>query len=159
MRIVIQRVREAAVEVQGKRISSIGKGLLLLVGFSKLDEEEGTPEGWDKIVSKIPRLRIFPDEKGRFNLGLKEYGGEILVVSQFTLYADTRRGRRPSFTDAASSERALNLYKNFLSSLKKEFPHVKEGIFGADMNVYLCNWGPVTIIMDTQEIINPHEKR
>ncbi len=153
MRVVIQRVKEAKVEVEDKKVASIEEGLLLLVGFSE-DDGKGLISSalWNKIISKIPKLRIFPDKEGKFNLSLEEYGGKILVVSQFTLYGDIKKGRRPSFSRAAPPTEAKSLYKKFLSDLRRYFPAVEEGIFGADMKVSLCNWGPVTLIMDSEDM-------
>jgi D-tyrosyl-tRNA(Tyr) deacylase len=152
MRIVLQRVRESAVAVNGKTEASIGTGLLLLAGFSLRDGPE-LPEtpGWRKTIEKIPGLRIFPDQEGKSNLGLADVDGEILVVSQFTLYADCRKGRRPSFSGAAPADVAGTLFERLVRDLAQLLPHrVKSGVFGAEMDVRLVNWGPVTIILDSE---------
>ncbi len=151
MRLVIQRVKKAWVEIKQRKVASIERGLLVLVAFSKKDVGQIMDSPlWEKIIFKIPRLRIFPDKTGRLNLDLQEYDGEILVVSQFTLYGNMKRGRRPCFSEAAPAKEAEELYKNFLSTLYSAFPKIKEGVFGAEMEVYLCNWGPVTLIMDSE---------
>ena len=144
MRIVIQRVKSAEVRVDGNLISSIGKGLLILVGISKNDTEKEVKE----IAKKVPFLRIFEDEKGKMNLSIKDVGGEILSVSQFTLYADTSRGRRPGFEMAAPRDVAIDLWDKFNQFLREEGLKVKEGVFGEHMEVSLINDGPVTIIME-----------
>ncbi len=151
MRIIIQRVKEAKVEVRKKVVASIGKGLLLLVGFSPSDEGlPGTPL-WNKILKKIVNLRIFPDDEKKMNLSLLDIKGEILVVSQFTLYADIKKGNRPSFVQAAPPDIAVNLYERFIKDLKESYSiNVKSGIFGEEMFVHLCNWGPVTIVLDSE---------
>ncbi len=151
MRIIIQRVKEAKVEVKGKVVASIGKGLLLLVGFTQSDKDLPGTSLWNKILKKIINLRIFPDEEKKMNLSLLDVGGEILVVSQFTLYADIKKGNRPSFVQAASPDIAVDLYERFIKDLKESFGvDVKSGIFGEEMFVHLCNWGPVTIILDSE---------
>lgn len=151
MRVVIQRVKSAEVRVDGKVVSNIGKGFLLLVGISKTDTEEEL----EKIAKKIPYLRIFEDENGKMNLSLKDIGGEILSVSQFTLYADTSRGRRPGFEMAARRETAVTLWERFNQMLREEGVTVKEGVFGEHMEVSLINDGPVTIIIgeDRDELL------
>lgn len=144
MRIVIQRVKSADVKVDGRTVSSIGKGFLILVGISKNDTEKEVKE----IAKKVPHLRIFEDENGKMNLSLKDVGGEVLSVSQFTLYADTSRGRRPGFEMAAPRDVAIELWKKFNEFLQEEGLTVKEGVFGEHMEVSLTNDGPVTIIME-----------
>lgn len=144
MRVVIQRVKSANVKVNGEVVSSIGRGLLLLVGISKTDTEREVNE----IAKKIPNLRIFEDENGKMNLSLKDVGGEILSVSQFTLYADTSRGRRPGFERAAGRDTAIELWNKFNQILRQDGIIVKEGIFGEHMEVSLINDGPVTIIIE-----------
>lgn len=144
MRIVIQRVKSADVKVDGRLVSSIGKGFLILVGISKNDTEREVKE----IAKKVPHLRIFEDENKKMNLSLKDVGGEVLSVSQFTLYADISRGRRPGFEMAASRDVAVELWKKFNQFLQEEGLTVKEGIFGEHMEVSLINDGPVTIIME-----------
>ncbi len=144
MRIVLQRVKEAYVKVNGVEVSRIGKGFLLLVGIGKGDGEEEL-SFWAR---KIPDLRVFPDEEGRFNRSLRDVGGEILCVSQFTLYGDCRKGRRPSFTEAATAGEAEALFQRFLVLLRGQGIPVKSGIFGAKMEVGLINDGPVTLILE-----------
>lgn len=147
MRVVIQRVREASVTIDGKVRSAIGKGLLILVGIE--DTDNNVDIAW--LVGKIVNLRIFSDEAGLMNLSIKESGGEILVISQFTLYASTRKGNRPSFIRAARPETAIPLYEDFVRRLSQaDGIAVKTGEFGADMQVALVNDGPVTIIIDSK---------
>ncbi len=145
MRIVLQRVRSASVAVGGERISEIGVGLLLLVGVARGDEE--SEAGW--LAEKVAGLRIFNDEEGKMNLSLREVGGEVLAVSQFTLLADTRKGKRPSFVGAAPPEEAEALFEYFCERLREEgLVSVKTGSFGAMMDVALVNDGPVTIVLE-----------
>lgn len=144
MRIVLQRVQEAWVRVDGKEIARIGPGFLLLVGIGKDDKEEEVLF-WAK---KIPEIRVFPDAEGKLNRSLREVGGEILCVSQFTLYGDALAGRRPSFDRAASAEVARVLYHRFVEALLAEGVSVKTGVFGAHMEVGLINDGPVTLILE-----------
>ena len=145
MRIVLQRVKNASVVVAGERISEIGVGLLLLVGVAK-DDGEGEA-GW--LAEKVAGLRIFNDEDGKMNLGIKDVGGEILAVSQFTLLADTRKGKRPSFVGAAPPEEAEPLFDYFCERLRAAgVASVKTGSFGAMMDVALVNDGPVTIVLE-----------
>lgn len=144
MKIVIQRVKSADVKVDGRVVSSIGRGFLILVGISKDDTEREVKE----IAKKVPYLRIFEDENGKMNLSLKDVGGEVLSVSQFTLYADTSRGRRPGFEMAAPRDVAVELWNKFNQFLREEGLTVKEGVFGEHMEVSLINDGPVTIIME-----------
>ncbi len=144
MRIVLQRVKEAYVKVDGAEVARIGKGFLLLVGIGKGDGEDEL-RFWAR---KIPDLRVFPDDEGRFNRSLRDVGGEILCVSQFTLYGDCRKGRRPSFTEAAPAEEAEVLFRRFLELLRDQGIPVKSGIFGAKMEVGLINDGPVTLILE-----------
>lgn len=145
MRAVIQRVSEASVQVRGEVISSIGEGLLILVAAGKDDEEEAAR----KLAAKVTRLRIFPDEEGKMNRSLSDFGGAALVVSQFTLYADTRKGNRPSFISAADPDSAEPLVEVFADEMKDIGIEVSKGIFGAQMRVSLVNEGPVTIILDS----------
>lgn len=148
MRLVIQRVSSASVTVNNKIIASINRGMLILVGFEAAD----TLEGIDKICAKISRLRIFADDKGLMNLSNTEIEGEYLVVSQFTLHAETAKGNRPSYIKAARPEQAIPLYELFLKTLSEVAnKQVQSGEFGADMQVALVNDGPVTIIIDTLE--------
>lgn len=148
MRAVIQRVSKAKVEVKEELVSEINKGMMVLVGVTKTD----TKEDIEYIASKISNLRIFTDQDGKMNLSLKDIGGEILLISQFTLYGDARKGRRPSFTESASGEFAEELYEDLIEYLKNEGLEVKTGKFGADMQVSLVNDGPVTIQLDSSKI-------
>jgi D-tyrosyl-tRNA(Tyr) deacylase len=145
VRLVIQRVSSAAVTVSGERIAGIGAGLLVLAGVGKDDNDEAAR----RLARKVAALRIFGDDDGRMNRSLTDVGGEALVVSQFTLYADTSRGRRPSFVDAAPPERGRDLYLEFVAALRGLGPVVATGEFGAMMLVESVNDGPVTIVIDT----------
>ena len=144
MKLVVQRVKRASVDIEGKRVSAINQGLLILLGITHTD----TKELIEKAVEKIEKLRIFPDELGKTNLSIKDINGEILVVSQFTLYGDTKKGNRPSFIEAATQDVAIELYNYFLEYAKPRFKKVGSGEFGATMDVSLVNDGPFTIIMD-----------
>ncbi|WP_273841974.1 D-aminoacyl-tRNA deacylase [Rubrobacter calidifluminis] len=145
MRVVLQRVREASVSVGGEKVAEIGRGLLLLVGVA---EGDGEPQA-DWLAGKIAGLRIFGDEAGKMNLSVRDTGGEILAVSQFTLLTDTSRGKRPSFVRAARPEEAEPLFEYFCEKLREEgVGTVKRGVFGAVMEVALVNDGPVTIVLD-----------
>ena len=144
MRIVIQRVLEASVNVDGQIIGTIGKGYLLLLGVSS----EDTKEIADKYMDKILKLRIFADDQGKTNLSLQDVGGEVLIVSQFTLYADCKRGNRPDFLKAAGAAHAKELYEYVLKGIKERIGRVEAGEFGADMKVSLVNDGPFTIVLD-----------
>jgi len=144
MRVVIQRVREARVTVDGEVVGQIGPGLLLLVGIGRGDTEEALR--W--VAEKIINLRIFEDEDGRMNLSLREVGGEILAVSQFTLYGDVRKGRRPNFTGAAPPEEAEPLFNRFVQLLRESGAKVETGRFRAHMLVELVNDGPVTLLLE-----------
>jgi D-tyrosyl-tRNA(Tyr) deacylase len=146
MRAVIQRVKSAQVSVDGRVTGKIGNGLLVLLGVRKGDDESDLTF----LTSKIPELRIFEDASGKFNLSLREISGEMLVVSQFTLYGDCRKGRRPSFTDAEAPTRAKNLYEQFVSKLKEQGIPVQTGEFQAKMEVHLINDGPVTLLLDSR---------
>lgn len=147
MRVVIQRVSEASVKVDGKITGEINQGLLVLVGIEDADTSEDT----DWICSKIANLRIFGDENGVMNLSVKDIKGEILVVSQFTLHAMTKKGNRPSYIRAARPEKAVPMYEEFLSKIQIETNNkIQTGIFGADMKVALINDGPVTILIDSK---------
>ena len=147
MRAVIQRVKEAFVTIEGKLHSSIQNGLLILLGVS----EDDTDEDLNYIAEKCANLRIFEDADGKMNLSCLDIKGEILVVSQFTLFADTRKGRRPSFVKAAKPEKAIPLYETFMSRMQSFGVTVKSGVFGAMMDIKLINEGPVTIIIDSRE--------
>ncbi|MEE9579086.1 MAG: D-aminoacyl-tRNA deacylase [Gemmatimonadota bacterium] len=144
MRIVVQRVTRASVRVEEATVGSIGPGLLVLVAFSSTDGDEEL--AW--MTRKLIGLRVFPDDERRMNRSVREAGGSLLVVSQFTLYGDTSRGMRPSFTGAASPERAEGLYELFLEALRAEGVPVESGRFAAMMDVELVNDGPVTLILD-----------
>lgn len=148
MKIVLQRVTHSSVEIEGKINGQIKKGLMVLVGFASDD----TTAIIDKMIDKLINLRIFEDGQGKMNRSLMDVNGSILSISQFTLYAECKRGRRPGFTDAARPEIAIPLYDYFNQELKEKGIHVETGIFGADMKVSLLNDGPVTIILDSQDI-------
>ena len=146
MRIVLQRVSEASVTVDGNKKADIKKGLLVLVGIEDLD----TQEDIDWLVGKIIKMRIFGDENDVMNCSVQDIDGDIIVVSQFTLHASTKKGNRPSYIKASKPEFAIPMYENFVKSLEKEFnKKVQTGIFGADMKVSLLNDGPVTILIDS----------
>jgi D-tyrosyl-tRNA(Tyr) deacylase len=148
MRAVVQRVNEAAVKLQGGYCSQIDKGLLILAGFEAGDTQNDVE--W--MSRKIAALRIFSDENGLMNLSVKDIGGDILIVSQFTLYASYQKGNRPSFIQAARPEVAIPIYEMFVEKLSKEIgKKVKTGVFGAAMKVELINDGPVTIVMDSKK--------
>ena len=144
MRAVVQRVSSASVRVDGETVGACGRGLLVLVGAG----HEDSPETAARLAAKIARLRIFPDDGGRFDRSLLDVGGEALVVSQFTLLADTRKGNRPSFTAAAEPDRAEPLVVAFCETLRELGVPVATGVFGARMEVELVNDGPVTIVLD-----------
>ena len=145
MKIVIQRVQKASVAIEDRTVGAINQGLLLLVGVSP----EDTREDLDYAVRKIVNMRIFSDEAGKMNLSVKDVGGQVLSISQFTLFADTKKGNRPAFTGAAKPDMANQFYDDFNESLSIHVP-VERGQFGADMQVSLVNDGPVTIILDTK---------
>lgn len=147
MRIVVQRVQEASVEIDSKIISKISKGLLVLLGIENEDEYSDA----DYLIQKLINLRIFSDNEGKMNLSIKEIDGEVLIVSQFTLYASTKKGNRPSYIRAARPENAVPLYNYFIQKVQLEFEKtIQTGEFGADMQVRLLNDGPVTIIIDSK---------
>lgn len=148
MRFLIQRVNEAKVEVDGEAVGSIGKGFLVLIGISGTDDRAVA----DKMIKKLTGLRIFEDENGKTNLDLKAVGGQLLLISQFTLYADCRRGNRPSFTDAGAPDKAEQLYHYIIEGCRREIEVVEEGRFGAEMKVSLVNDGPFTVFLDSAEI-------
>lgn len=148
MRVVLQRVSEAEVEVAGKIVGQIGEGYLMLLGVS----DEDTFEIADKMIEKIRKLRIFEDENDKINLSIEQVNGDLLVVSQFTLYADCRKGNRPSFTNAGKPQWAEEVYEYILNRCEGLFNKVQHGIFGAEMNVSLVNKGPFTVILDSKEI-------
>ena len=147
MRVVVQRVKEAGVEVNGEIVGEIGEGFLVLLGVGRDDSEADV----NYLVDKILGLRVFEDENGKLNLSIKETRGEALVVSQFTLLGDCRKGRRPSFDQAAPPELAENLYTRFVENLKEKGMRVKTGKFGEIMEVHLTNSGPVTLLLDSQK--------
>ena len=149
MRVLLQRVSEASVKIEGKINGQIGQGLLLLVGICAEDNQEDI----DWLIQKMVNMRIFSDENGKMNLSVQDIHGEILVISQFTLHASTKKGNRPSFIDAARPEIAIPLYENFITQLKLSNLKVETGIFGADMKVSLVNDGPVTIWLDSKNKI------
>lgn len=160
MRFLVQRVKHANVSVKGKTIGEIEKGLLVFVGISSSDTEEcesGKPGPLslkiaDKMVKKLIGLRIFRDENGKTNLDMKSVGGQLLLISQFTLYADCRKGNRPSFTNAGDPETANALYRYIIDKCRQEIDVVEEGSFGAEMEVSLVNDGPFTVILDSDAI-------
>lgn len=147
MRAVIQRVKNASVEVNKETVGKINKGFMILLGVTHNDDDKEIK--W--LCEKIKNLRIFSDENDKMNLSILDIAGEILLVSQFTLYADCIKGRRPGFTDAAKGDYANNIYKKVCDYLRQDGLTVETGIFGADMQVSLTNDGPVTIILDTKE--------
>jgi len=148
MRVVIQRVLEAKVTVEDRCIGAIGKGFLILLGVGSDD----TKEVADRYIDKIIKMRIFADENGKTNLSLQEVQGEVLVVSQFTLYADCRKGNRPDFINAAGAVKAKELYEYVLESIRERLGKVEAGEFGGDMKVALINDGPFTIVLDERLI-------
>ena len=148
MRMVIQRVQKACVTAGGELAGEIGKGFLVLVGICGTDDEKVC----DKMLKKLIGLRIFEDEKGKTNLSLKDVGGELLLVSQFTLYADCRRGNRPGFSNAAGAEQANALYEYLLAGARQLTDTVRQGVFGAHMEISLVNDGPFTIILDSEDL-------
>ncbi|MBP3884446.1 MAG: D-tyrosyl-tRNA(Tyr) deacylase [Olsenella sp.] len=155
MRACIQRVSEASVMIDGKVSGSCDKGFLVLLGVGPDDTEETARRLWDKIF----RLRVFDDAAGKMNLSLDQVEGEVLVVSQFTLFADCRRGNRPSFTAAAPPELGRSLYECFCDLAEKDVRHVGRGVFGAEMQVSLVNDGPITIWLDTDDLVKPRRKQ
>ena len=145
MRVIIQRVSRASVEVEQRIVGEISQGILLLLGVEKNDTEEDA----EKLIKKIINLRIFTDSSGKMNLSLLDISGELLVISQFTLYGDCRKGRRPSFSKAAGAELGKELYNYFLYKARSAVEVVEAGVFGADMQVSLVNDGPVTFVIDS----------
>ncbi len=148
MKAVIQRVQSAQVLVDGRLTGKIGKGLLVFVGVGKGDDESDI----SYMVSKLPDLRIFEDASGKFNLSLKEADGEMLIVSQFTLYGDCKKGRRPSFTEAEEPTVAKKLYERLIHRLKEQGLRIETGEFQAKMEVHLVNDGPVTLLLDSKKV-------
>lgn len=153
MRFVVQRTTKASVTVDGKTVGEIGLGFVVLVGIGGGD----TRETADKLIKKLLALRIFDDENGKTNLSLADVGGELLIISQFTLYADCRHGNRPSFVKAGEPKFAEELYEYIAAECAKQFP-VQKGIFGADMKVSLLNDGPFTIILDSEQLLPKESK-
>ena len=148
MRFVIQRVKEASVKTDGETIGEIGKGYLVLIGVSDSDTEKEA----DRLVRKMIGLRIFEDEQGKTNLSLADVGGSLLLVSQFTLYANCRRGNRPSFAEAGHPDHANALYEYIIRLCRESVPEVQTGRFGAEMEVSLINDGPFTILLDSENL-------
>ena len=147
MRLVIQRVKHALVDINSETVGKINKGLLVLAGFKNGDEHN------EKILelatNKLLNLRIFPDQKGRLHHSVLKVSGQILIVPQFTLYADTSKGRRPEFFNALEPNKAKEMFLDWKAVLEKNYPNkIQSGVFGAKMDISLCNWGPVTIILD-----------
>ncbi len=148
MRAIVQRVKEASVTVDEKKISEISRGLLVFLGVGKEDSKSDL----EYLVDKVLGLRIFEDADKKMNRSLLDINGELLVVSQFTLYGDVRKGRRPSFSESAAPDLGEKLYRLFIERAKNKNIEVKEGIFGADMKVNLLNDGPVTILLDSKKV-------
>ncbi len=149
MKFVIQRVTHSSVSIDGSVVGKIGKGFMVLIGV----EDNDTKSIADKMISKLIGLRVFQDENDKMNLSLKDVEGELLLISQFTLYADCKKGNRPSFIRAGKPDMAREMYQYIIDECKKHIPVVEQGEFGADMKVELLNDGPVTIILDSSEIM------
>lgn len=149
MKLVIQRVTEASVSIEENCVGKIGRGYLVLLGVGEGDNEEIA----EKMFEKMMKLRIFEDEDGKTNCSIRDVKGELLIVSQFTLYADCRKGNRPSFIKAGKPDRAKELYEYFLQLAEERYGSCEHGEFGADMQVSLCNDGPFTIVLDSEEIL------
>ena len=149
MRFVIQRVSHANVKVDNEVVGQIKKGFLVLIGIQNTD----TKEIADKMIKKLVNMRIFEDENGKTNLALQDVGGSLLLISQFTLYADCRKGNRPSFINAGGPDMANELYEYIIQGCRKTIPIVEKGIFGADMKVSLLNDGPFTILLDSDDLL------
>jgi D-tyrosyl-tRNA(Tyr) deacylase len=154
MRVVVQRVREARVEVAGKVVGNIGRGLLALVAVKQGDDASSAVY----IAEKLATLRIFPDDQGKMNLSVQDIGGAVLVISQFTLYGETRKGRRPSFSQAAPPEVAEPLIQQVVEGIRQRGVAVATGQFRAYMQVYLVNDGPVTILLDSDDLATPRRQ-
>ena len=148
MKAVLQVVTHATVRVDGGITGQIGPGLLVFLGVAEEDEQEDL----DKIVKKVTELRIFKDDAGKTDLSLQDVNGELLIVSQFTLLADCKKGRRPSFVKAGNPQKAEEMYEEFIRVCKEKVPKVEHGVFGADMKVELLNDGPFTIVLDSKEL-------
>ncbi|MEE1256157.1 MAG: D-aminoacyl-tRNA deacylase [Lachnospiraceae bacterium] len=149
MRFVVQRVKEASVTVEQEMIGKIGHGLLVFVGVSDTDDKQIA----DKMIDKLTKLRIFDDAEGKTNLAVADVNGEFLIISQFTLYADCRKGNRPSFIKAGNPAVANELYEYVIDEIQKKGFHVEHGSFGADMKVSLLNDGPFTVLLDSDDLI------
>ena len=149
MKLVIQRVTEASVSIEGNCVGEIGRGYLVLLGVGEGDNEELA----EKMFEKMMKLRIFADQDGKTNCTIKDEKGELLIVSQFTLYADCKKGNRPSFIKAGKPDRAKELYEYFLQLAEERYGSCEHGEFGADMQIALCNDGPFTIVLDSEEIL------
>lgn len=149
LKFVLQRVLNARVDIDGVTVGKIGKGYLLLAGIAQGDDFTTA----DKMLEKISKLRIFEDENGKTNLSLSDVAGEVLIVSQFTLYADAKKGNRPSFVNAAKPDKAEEIYNHIISKGNEIFGRVECGKFGADMKVSLLNDGPFTLVLDSEEIL------
>lgn len=149
MRFIIQRVRHASVTVENECVGKINHGFLVLVGICNDDNKAIA----DKMVKKLVGMRIFEDENGKTNLDIKTVNGDMLIISQFTLYADCKKGNRPSFIDAGAPDMANELYEYILAKCKEDIPIVEKGVFGADMKVELLNDGPFTIVLDSDDIM------
>ncbi|MCC6816814.1 MAG: D-tyrosyl-tRNA(Tyr) deacylase [Saprospiraceae bacterium] len=148
MRVVIQRISSSSVEIKGIKHAEIGQGLLLFLGIEEMDSQQDL----DWLIPKILQLRIFSDTEGNMNLSIQEIQGEILIISQFTLFASTKKGNRPGFSKAANPKKAVELYNLFIDQIKLAYNgKIESGIFGSDMKIYLINDGPVTIIIDTKD--------
>jgi D-tyrosyl-tRNA(Tyr) deacylase len=148
MRAVVQRVTQAAVSVDGRTVAAIGAGLVVLLGVGRGDAEKDA----DELADKVAHLRVFPDDAGRMNRSVHEASGSVLVVPQFTLYGDCRKGRRPSYVDAAPPEDALPLFRHFTARVRALGLQVAEGVFQASMDVSLVNQGPVTLLLDSRRL-------
>ncbi len=151
MKAVLQRVKSASVSVDGVTVGACGNGFLILLGVAGGDTETDA----ELLAAKIVKMRVFKDENGKMNRSVTDIGGELLVISQFTLLANYRHGNRPDFLASAKPEEANRLYEYFKQLLKRDVPHVEAGIFGADMQVSLVNDGPVTIVMDSKDLMKP----
>ena len=150
MRVVLTTVKEAKVNINGRTVGQIGRGYLLLTDFTDGDSKETV----DRMIDKILSLRVFPDEHGQINISLQDISGSILSVSQFTLYANTRGGRRPSFVDALRPGEAEPLWDYMNEQLEAKYGRLSTGVFGADMDVYSLNEGPFTLLLDSKELFN-----
>lgn len=148
MKFVIQRVTEGSVTVEEKTVGAIKRGYVVLIGVGQNDSQQEA----NRLIKKMLGLRIFPDENGKINLSLADVGGSLLLISQFTLYANCRKGNRPSFVDAGDPAKAEALYEYIIDSCRRQVPVVEKGVFGAKMQVHLCNDGPFTVILDSDVI-------